>query len=216
MNEIKIIETRKKVLEENEEIAAANKDLLEKKGIKAIEFLGGPGSGKTHLIHEIAKELKEEYNIAYVGGDMAGKYDAEFVGKVGIPSLQINTGNMCHLEAFHLKDALQQLELDAEKIDLLLVENVGNLICPFEVKIGTHKRIVLVDPAEGKEKFKKYPTAFLNSNITVISKIDLIKALEVNLDEMLEAAHEANPQAKVVKTSAKTGKGIKKLISTML
>lgn len=215
MNEIKVIETRKKVLEENEKIAEANKELLENKRIKAIEFLGGPGSGKTHLIYELARELRDKFNIAYIGGDMAGKYDAEYIGKVGIPSLQINTGNMCHLEAFHLRDALKKLDV-GEDLDLLMVENVGNLICPFELEIGTHKRVVLVDPAEGKEKFEKYPIAFLNSDVIVISKADLIKALDADLNEMLEKAHNANPKAKVVTTSAKEKEGIKELIEVIL
>lgn len=210
MEKVEILKTKRKVLKKNEEIASENKQFLEKHGIKAIEFLGGPGSGKTYLIRELVKEIQDKYNIAYVGGDLAGKHDAELIGETGIPALQINTGNMCHLEAFHLQDALEKLSL-SEKTNLLIIENVGNLICPFQLKLGSHKRIVLVDPSEGVEKFEKYPVAFLNSDIIVISKVDLAPALDVNPEVMVKKGKKANPNAKIVQTSAKTKKGINKL-----
>lgn len=207
MGKVEVIETKSKVLKENKEIAKENKQLLEEKKIQAIEFLGGPGSGKTWLIRSLAEKLKDKYHIAYVGGDIAGKHDAELIGKLDIPSIQINTGGMCHLEAFHFRDALEKLN-PSKDTDLLLIENVGNLICPFELEIGSHKRVVLVNPSEGVEKFEKYPIAFLNSDLIVISKTDLFPALDVQLDEMMEAAKKANPKLEIVQTSAKTGEGI--------
>lgn len=215
MNKIEVIETKRKVLKKNEEIAKENKQFLKEKGITAIEFLGGPGSGKTWLIRALTKELKErEITTAYIGGDLAGKYDAELIGELGIPAIQINTGKMCHLEAFHLKDALNKLNPD-KKMDLLLIENVGNLICPFELQIGSHKRIVLVDPSEGIEKFEKYPIAFLNSDLIVISKSDLIPHFDATIQAMIEKGKHANPKAQIVKTSAKTGEGIQELIKAL-
>lgn len=214
MSKVEVVKTKRKVLEKNEEIVKENQNFLKNHGIKAIEFLGGPGSGKTWLINILAKQLKEKYNLAYIGGDIAGQHDAELISKLDVPAIQINTGGMCHLQGFHFRDALKKLK-PGDNTDLIIVENVGNLICPFQLKIGSDKRVVLIDPNEGKEKFEKYPVAFLNSDLIVISKIDLLPALDVTLDEMLEGAEKANPKLRVVPTSAKTGEGLEELINVL-
>lgn len=202
----------KYLLEENDRIANELRERLGKRGIKAIELLGGPGSGKTSLVERISERL-DKRTIAYIGGDPATSLDTERIRALGIKGIQINTGGICHLEAVHINRALDELDLGG--IRLLFIENVGNLICPFEFDVGSHVRVMVVSSSEGDDKFLKHPTSVMMSDVIVINKIDIAPYVGVDLERMRKDARNVNPRAPVVLTSARTGKGIEELMAAL-
>ncbi len=187
--------------------------LYDEAGVKVYEFLGSPGSGKTSVIEALVDRLKDKYKILYLGGDVASTLDAERVEKHGIDAIEINTGGICHLEPDHIFEALKNVDL--KKYDIVFIENVGNLICPFSFPLGAHKRIMIVSVAEGEDKFIKHPTSTRVSDIIVISKVDLADKIGVNVEKMKEDAKSLNPNAPVVEVSTVTGQGIDDLIKVM-
>ncbi len=210
----------KDVIEENAKLAQRLRELYDKYGVIVYEFLGGPGSGKTSLIERLVPIMLREYRperILYIGGDVATTLDTERIAKLGIRTVQINTGGTCHLEVPHIEATLKQLggEEILRDLDVIIIENVGNLICPFNFPLGAHARIMVVSVAEGKDKFIKHPVSTKVSDIIVINKIDLAKAVGVNVDYMIKTAKEINPRAPIILASAKTGEGVEKLYQVM-
>lgn len=187
----------------NNQIAAANRDLFKSSGIYVMNMMGSPGSGKTTLLENILPRLSAHVRTAVIEGDLATENDAQRIAQTGVTALQINTNGGCHLDAKMIKSQLQKLDLDA--LDLLIIENVGNLVCPATFDLGEDLRMVLLSVPEGADKPVKYPTAFLNANTVVITKTDLLPYLQVDLNEMKGYMTEINPRLVVFETALKDG-----------
>ena len=201
--EIKVL---KDILDANEQMALSNRDLLEKQKILCLNIMSSPGSGKTTLIMETIKRIKDEYQIGVIEGDIASSIDAEKIASLSIPVVQINTGGGCHLDANSVKSALHNLPLSS--IKLLLIENVGNLICPGEFNLGESKKIVLLSVPEGDDKPFKYPLIFSIADVVLITKIDLLPYFDFHLDNFIKVVTDMNQKAKIFPLSSKTGEGI--------
>ncbi|MEM2047974.1 MAG: hydrogenase nickel incorporation protein HypB [Candidatus Jordarchaeales archaeon] len=208
-----IVSVEEDLIRANEKVANEVSRLLAEKGVKSFDIVGAIGAGKTSLLERIVERLKGKYRIAVITGDVTTRIDADRISRHGVETLQINTGRECALTAFFLKDALRKIDLN--RVDILFVENVGNLICPADYMLGCDKRLVVVSLTEGPYVVKKHPLLFKISDIAVINKIDLKNIVEANPEEMLKDALEINPNLKVVLTSAKTGEGLDDLISAM-
>lgn len=211
--EIYDIELSKDLLKANEELAQENKRLLKKYGIKTIDVMGSIGTGKTALIGEIVSRLKGKYRTAAIAGDLTTTIDADNIAKHGVEVIQINTGKECHLDANLVKKALNKMNLN--KVDLLIIENVGNLICPTEFPLGSDKRVVVISVTEGPNIVVKHPHVFMEADVVVINKIDIAKALEADIDELEKEVKEINPRTDVIRTSCKNGTGISELIKAL-
>jgi hydrogenase nickel incorporation protein HypB len=211
--EIYDIELSLDLLKENEKIAKANSALLKKKGIMAIDIMGSIGTGKTSLIEKLIVELKGKYRIAAFKGDLTTTIDAEIIEKHGVQTVAINTGKECHLDANLVRKALNQLDLD--NFDLLLIENVGNLICPAEFSLGSEKRIVVISVTEGPYMVVKHPFILYDADVVVINKVDLAQAMEVDISKLEADVKKIKPQAIVVATNCRSGKGIQNVITAL-
>jgi len=210
---LEVLRKEEAILEKNNKIASENRALLEKYGVTALDVLGAVGSGKTTIIENLVKQLASKYRIAMIAGDVISTIDADRVRSYGVATVQVNTGKECHLDANLVRKALKRLNL--EELDLIFIENVGNLICPAEFDLGAHKRMVVVSVTEGEYMVVKHPFIFQASQVAVINKIDLAKAMGVNPDKLAEEAKRINPKIKTVKTCAKTGEGINKLMEAL-
>ena len=207
------VELEKDVLKANREIAHENRTLLQKHGVKAIDIMGAIGAGKTSLIEKLVNRLKNRYHIAAFKGDLTTTIDAEKISRHNVPVVAINTGKECHLDANLVKKALQKLNLDS--IDLLLIENVGNLICPAEFPLGSEKRVVLISVTEGPYMVVKHPFIFMDADVVVINKIDLASAMDVNVENLKADVKRINPNAKVAFTNCRTGDGVDQVIEAL-
>lgn len=207
------IELEEDIMRRNDELALENRRFLDEHGVKGIDVMGAIGSGKTALIEALADRLKGKYRIAMIAGDVTTTIDADRIQRHGIRSIQVNTGKECHLDANLIRKALKQLNL--EGIDVLFIENVGNLICPADFRLGAHTRMVVVSVTEGEYMIVKHPLIFLSSDVAVINKIDLAEAMEVNSEKLAKEAKGINPKLKVVKASMKTGEGIEDVIEAL-
>ena len=211
------IELVQNILEANESIAAQNKRLLDEHGVFAINIMASPGAGKTSLILQTIAKLKGKLRIGVIEGDVASTLDAEKVKNEAVEVVQINTRNMpesCSLNASMLDAALKKLPL--EDIDLLLIENVGNLICPSEFVLGEHKRVVVSSFPEGDDKPIKYPMIFADADAVVINKADLLPYVDFDIAVFRRAIEGLNPKVKSFELSCKTGAGIESWCSWVL
>jgi len=206
---MKKIEVVRNILEANESIAAQNQRLLDKHKVFAINIMSSPGAGKTSLILQTMARLKDKLRIGVIEGDVASTLDAEKVKDGATAVAQINTRNMlesCSLNANMVSHALNSLPL--KNIDLLLIENVGNLICPSEFVLGEHKRVVVSSLPEGDDKPIKYPMIFADADAVVINKIDLLPYVDFDIASFQKALQGLNPEVKIFLVSCKTGAGI--------
>ena len=199
------------ILSANDGIARKNRGRLDKHGILTINVMASPGAGKTSLILQTISNLKQEARIAVIEGDIASKLDADKVHKQGVEVVQINTAGGCHLDANMTESALNNLPL--EDIDLLLIENVGNLVCPAEFALGEHKKVMLLSLPEGDDKPHKYPLMFSESDVVLVNKIDLLPYLEFNIPAFHKAVSGLNPEVKIFQVSCKTGEGLEDWLS---
>ncbi|MEB3798174.1 MAG: hydrogenase nickel incorporation protein HypB [Caldisphaeraceae archaeon] len=217
----RVVFVAKDVIEENKKLAMRLKGIYDSCGITALEFLGGPGSGKTTLIERLLEYMVKDFKsdeIVYIGGDVATTFDTERISSFGVHTIQINTGGTCHLEVPHIEAAIERLggiEF-LKKRKFLIIENVGNMICPFSFPLGAHARIMVADVAEGVDKFLKHPLSTLVSDIIIINKIDLAEYIGINVNKMIEDAHRINPKAPVFLASAKTRQGINDVYNTLI
>ena len=214
---MKKIEVVQNILEANEFIAVQNQRLLDKHKIFAINIMSSPGAGKTSLILQTIARLKDKLRIGVIEGDVASTLDAEKVKGEAIAVAQINTRNMlesCSLNANMISHAFQSLPL--EDIDLLLIENVGNLICPSEFVLGEHKRVVISSLPEGDDKPIKYPMIFADADAVVINKIDLLPYVDFDIASFQRALQGLNPEVRIFQVSCKTGVGIENWCSWLL
>jgi len=206
MRKIEIVQN---IMEANDSIAARNQGLLDKHGVFAINIMSSPGAGKTSLILQTIAKLKNKLSIAVIEGDVASTIDAEKIESHAAAVVQINTRNMpesCSLIANMIDCALKNLPLG--NIELLLIENVGNLICPSEFALGEHKRVVISSLPEGDDKPIKYPMIFADADAVVINKLDLLPYVDFDIPAFRHTVEGLNPRAKFFEVSCKTGTGI--------
>ncbi len=208
-----VIETKKEVEKDNDLLADQINIQLNNYGIKSIDIVGAIGAGKTAIIEKIAERLSKKYQILVICGDITTRVDADRIEKHNVDTVQINTGRECALNAYHIHQVLKNQDLG--KYNLIFIENVGNLICPSDFKLGTDKRMTIVSITEGEWVIEKHPMLFKMSDIAVINKIDLLERLGTDIDKMIKDAKNFNPDIKVITTSAKDGKNIDKLIEAL-
>ncbi len=202
----KEIELERHILSRNEELAAKNRTHFRQKGIKVLNLISAPGSGKTTLLEATIDALKGRIPLAVIEGDPETERDAERIRKKGAPVVQVTTGGACHLDALQVHRAFHQLEENHFK--LLFIENVGNLLCPSAFDLGEDLRVVLVSVPEGSDKPAKYPAAFFQAHVFLITKIDLLPYFDFSLEEAKALALKINPHLKIIPLSAKTGEGL--------
>ena len=200
------IELDEDFLRKNRELAEENKKFLDKHKILAIDIMGSVGSGKTALVEQLVKHLKTKYRIAALAGDTTTTIDAERIKSAGAEVLEINTGKECHLDAHLVRKALKELNL--KKVNLLLIENVGNIICPADFPLGSHKRIVVLSLTEGPYVVLKHPFSFMDADVVAINKVDLAKATGIDPSQFEKQLYGLKPAMKVVRTNCVKGKGI--------
>ncbi len=202
------------IMNANDQIAARNKELLDKSKVLAINIMSSPGAGKTTLILETIRRLKTKVRIAVIEGDIASTIDADKITQEGVPAVQINTGGQCHIDANMVSNALGKLPL--AEIGLLFIENVGNLVCPAEFQIGTQRNIMLLSVPEGDDKPFKYPLMFTTVDAIIISKIDYLSLSDFNLTNFRKAVTGMNQKVKLFHVSARTGEGMDDWISWLV
>jgi len=204
--EVKVLTISESILGANEEKAQENQQLLDRQGILAINIMSSPGAGKTSIIQHTLKQLTGKTRMAVIEGDVASKIDAEKIHDQGIAVVQINTAGGCHLDANMIEQALNNLPLT--EVDLLFIENVGNLICPAEFALGEHKKVILLSTPEGDDKAYKYPLMFTEADVVLINKIDLLPYLDFNTADFCKVVSGLNPKAKIFPISCRTGEGL--------
>jgi hydrogenase nickel incorporation protein HypB len=208
------IKVLKDILGANEQIAVRNRELLDKNNVLAVNLMSSPGAGKTSLILATIKELKQKTRIGVIEGDISSSLDAQMVGKEGVPVVQINTGGECHLDANMVANALSNLPL--ADIELLFIENVGNLICPASFNLGSHKKVVISSIPEGDDKPFKYPLMFHIADAVLINKIDLLPYLKFDCDAFSQAIKGINERVEIFPVSCTTGQGIQQWVAWLL
>jgi hydrogenase nickel incorporation protein HypB len=195
-----------RILEANDRIAVENRKVFDDSGVYVINLMSAPGAGKTSLIERTIKELNTKLTIGVIEGDIAGTDDAQRIENLGISVVQINTGSACHLDANMINEAIVDLPL--KDIDLLIVENVGNLVCPAEFKVGENMKAMILSMTEGDDKPLKYPLMFQESSALILNKIDLLPYTNANIEKIKTNSLSLNPSLKVFEVSCKTGAGI--------
>jgi hydrogenase nickel incorporation protein HypB len=198
-----------KILSANDRLAADNRSILDKAGVFAINLMASPGAGKTSLIENTVRSLhsrRSDLHLAVIDGDIATRLDADRAAAAGAVAVQINTGGECHLDAVMLHDALEQLDLT--QTDLLLVENVGNLVCPASFMLGTHQSVLIASIPEGDDKPYKYPGMYRGVDALVINKIDLLPYVSFNMEFFQKGVEALNPGLITFPLSCKTGQGL--------
>ena len=198
------------ILEANDRIAAENRKLFQETGVYVINLMSAPGAGKTSLIERTIRELSGKLKIGVIEGDIAGTDDAKRIAKLGIPVVQINTGGACHLDANMINEVMADLPL--KDLDLLIIENVGNLVCPAEFKVGENIKVMLLSIAEGDDKPLKYPLMFQESSALLLNKIDLLPYTNASIEKIKKNSLSLNPKLKIFEVSCKTGEGINKWV----
>jgi hydrogenase nickel incorporation protein HypB len=200
------VEVVEKILSANDRLAVDNRSRLDKAGVFALNFMASPGAGKTSLIEHTVKNLIEKMHLAVIDGDIATSLDADRAAAAGAVAVQINTGGECHLDAVMLQGALDQLNLD--EIDLLIVENVGNLVCPASFQLGTHKSVLIASVPEGDDKPYKYPGMYQGVDALVVNKIDLLPYVPFDMEYFRRGVEVLSPGLITFPLSCRTGEGI--------
>jgi hydrogenase nickel incorporation protein HypB len=195
-----------RILEANDRIAEENRKRFKEAGLYVVNLMGAPGAGKTSLLERTIRELQPRLRMGVIEGDIVGTDDAERIGALDIPVVQINTGGACHLDANMISEVLDELPL--RDLDLLIIENVGNLVCPAEFKVGEDMKMMVLSVAEGHDKPLKYPLMFQESSALVINKIDLLPYMNTNMSKVRSDSLALNPKLKIFEVSCANGAGI--------
>lgn len=211
MHQVADVEVAKNIMDANKKLAHKNLHKLEDNGIFCVDFVGAIGSGKTSIIEEIIDNT--DYKIGVLAGDVISKFDAGRIEKHNVPVVGLNTGKECHLDAHLVGHGLEDLPLD--DLDMVIIENVGNLICPVDFELGSHLRIVVVSVTEGDDTVEKHPIIFQTSDVVVINKVDLADAVGADADKMVADAQKLNPNVHVIKSSLKEGCGLDEIIAAI-
>lgn len=201
-----VLDVEQNILQENNLMAARNRGYFEGKGIFALNLVSSPGSGKTSILEKTLQDLKEDIPFYVIEGDQQTLNDANRIDALDIPVIQINTGKGCHLEGDMVFNAVKQLKIKENSI--LMIENVGNLVCPSMFDLGESKRVVIISTTEGDDKPIKYPDMFHTSDVCLINKIDLLPYLNINIDKLKQYALQVNPNLKFFEVSATSGEGM--------
>jgi len=205
--EIKVL---KDILSANDQIAGRNRQLLDSNKVFAVNVMASPGAGKTSLILETIKRLKSKYKIGVIEGDISSNIDAVAVSKTKVPVVQINTGGECHLDANMLNNGLNNIPL--KDIQLLFIENVGNLVCPAEFSLGEDLKVLVTHTPEGDDKPYKYPLMFRTVDVVIVNKIDLLPYVKFNAEAFTKAVKGINDRVKIFPVSCTTGQGLDKWV----
>jgi hydrogenase nickel incorporation protein HypB len=200
------IDLSKAILEQNESLAAENRELFREKGVFVVDLMASPGAGKTSTILATIAALRDRYSIAVIEGDIASKVDAEKIRAHDVPAVQINTGGACHLESDMIRRASDVLDLD--DVELLIVENVGNLVCPTEFDLGEHAKVMILSVPEGHDKPHKYPGIFSIAEAIILNKYDTIEVFDFDEGEFRELVGKLNGTAPIFPISATKGDGV--------
>lgn len=201
-----ILTIERKVLEKNDVIAQQNRKKFKSKNLFVMNFVSSPGSGKTSVVEKTIELSKDKFKIGVIEGDVQTSLDAERVSKFNVPVVQIVTNGGCHLEANLVRDAYKNLE--GEEFDVLIIENVGNLVCPSNYDLGEDVKVVILSTTEGDDKPLKYPAMFRNASVLIINKIDLLPYIDCNIEQVKKNALSINPHLKIFEVSCKTGNGL--------
>ncbi len=211
MHKIAEIEIQHDIMVANKKLAKRNQRIFDKANVFAIDVLGAIGSGKTSLIETLIDKM--DYKIGVIAGDVISKFDAGRFENHNVPVVGLNTGKECHLDAHLVEHALHDLPLD--DLELLFIENVGNLICPVDFDLGSHIRMVVISVSEGDDTVEKHPLIFKDADIVVINKVDIAEAVGADENKMVNDVLELNPGVVVIKSSLKTGKGLDEIIGNI-
>lgn len=196
----------KNILAANDRIAEENRNAFEANDVFVINLMSSPGAGKTTLLEELGKALSKKINIGVIEGDIQSSLDAERVAKTGITAVQIETDGACHLDANMIRSSLNNLDLAS--LDLLVIENVGNLVCPAEFNVGEHCKVMMLSVTEGEDKPQKYPLMFKESQVLLVSKIDLLPYVRCDVEQIKKTARLINPDIKIIEISCYSGEGL--------
>ncbi|HEJ83330.1 MAG: hydrogenase nickel incorporation protein HypB [Deltaproteobacteria bacterium] len=196
----------KNILEANERIAQENRAIFDEKDLLVVNLMSSPGAGKTSLLEKTIGALKDEIRMGVIEGDIQSSQDAERIAAMGIPAVQINTGGACHLDGNMIRDTFKEFDFDA--LDLLVVENVGNLVCPAEFKVGEDFKAMILSVAEGDDKPAKYPLMFHESEVLLVNKIDLLPYVDCSVEKIREEALKINPGLSIFEISCRTEEGL--------
>lgn len=210
MNKPKFIEIRKNILKKNDDLAQGLRSRFSAAGVYVANFVSSPGTGKTELLKHTIARLRERFSVGAIVGDVETENDAVRLRESGAPAYQVQTHNMCHLESFHIEKAIDEAaeHFEADSLDLLIIENVGNLVCTSGFDLGEDLQVVMVSTTEGEDKPLKYPKIFDRSDICVITKMDLAEILEFDHNRMRQCINDVKPGMPVFEVSAKTGLGM--------
>lgn len=206
---MKSISIQKRILQSNTEFAEKNRKLLNEKGIFTINIFGSPGAGKTSILEKIIKNMKDTISIGVIEGDLYTTKDGERIEGQGVPVVQINTCGACHLDAAMIENSIQNI--DVEDLDVIFIENIGNLVCPASYDLGENCRVTVLSITEGNDKPLKYPFIFQQSEAVILNKMDIINFTDFDIDEFYEDIYSLNKDIKVFLLSARSGEGIEKL-----
>jgi len=211
MHKIADVEIQHDIMVANKKLAQRNQRILDKANVFSVDVLGAIGSGKTSLIEFLIKIFDEKVGV--IAGDVISKFDAGRFQQYNIPVVGLNTGKECHLDAHLVEHAMEDMPL--EDIDLLFIENVGNLICPVDFDLGSHMRMVVISVSEGDDTVEKHPLIFKDADLVVINKIDIADAVDVDAEKMVNDVKCLNPDVKVIKSSLKIGDGLNEIINAI-
>ena len=206
MDKVRIIDVKRSVYEDNDKEADMLRDELKEKGVFLLNLMSPPGAGKTTTLRQTIERLKDRYRIGVMEADIDSDVDAKKIAETGVESIQLHTGGMCHLDAGMTKQGLD--ELDGRDIELAILENVGNLVCPAEFDTGAVKNAMILSVPEGDDKPLKYPLMFSICDVVLINKTDVLPYFDFDMDKCREYVAKRNPDAKVIPICAKTGEGI--------
>jgi len=209
LSQSRMVQIEQDILGKNNEYARANRAVFDQHRITALNLVSSPGSGKTTLLTRTLKqiaELPDEWQQAVIEGDQETSQDAERIRSTGVPACQVNTGKGCHLDAHMVGHALEQFDLDT--LDLLFIENVGNLVCPSGFDLGEDAKVVILSVTEGEDKPLKYPNMFHAASLMLLNKVDLLPHLEFDVEQCLSYARQVNPNIEIIQISATTGEGL--------
>ena len=196
----------KNILAANDRIAQENRAIFDEKNLLVFNLMSSPGAGKTSLLEKTIVALKDHLNIGVIEGDIQSSQDAERIAETGAPAVQINTGGACHLDGNMIRDTFHEFDFDV--LDLLVVENVGNLVCPAEFKVGEDFKVMILSVTEGEDKPAKYPLMFHESKVLLINKIDLLPYVDCSVERIREESLKVNPDLTIFEISCKTGEGL--------
>jgi hydrogenase nickel incorporation protein HypB len=194
------------IMSANEETAAENREFFDANGIFVVNLMSAPGAGKTSVLEAMIRRLKDKYRIGVIEGDLVTTLDADRINALGVPAYQITTGSVCHLDAQMVHNSLHGF--DVTNFDLLIIENVGNLVCPAEFNLGEHLKVMVFSTVEGAEKPKKYPLMFHEADAVILNKIDLLPYAGVSIEELEGNVRDVNPEAPIFPVSCRTEEGL--------